>query len=44
LWIDFRRGIAWALLTNRVHPTRHRETGIADLRRQVGDLIAGIAA
>ncbi|WP_216856271.1 serine hydrolase [Acidisphaera sp. S103] len=44
LWIDFRRGVAWALLTNRVHPTRHRETGIGDLRRQVGDLIAGVAA
>jgi CubicO group peptidase (beta-lactamase class C family) len=44
LWIDFRRGIAWALLTNRVHPTRHRETGIAELRRHVGDLVAGAAA
>jgi CubicO group peptidase (beta-lactamase class C family) len=41
LWIDFGRGIAWALLTNRVHPTRHRETGIAALRRRVGDFIAG---
>jgi CubicO group peptidase (beta-lactamase class C family) len=40
-WIDFRRGLAWALLTNRVHPTRHRDTGIDALRRQVGDLIAG---
>jgi CubicO group peptidase (beta-lactamase class C family) len=44
LWIDFRRGIAWALLTNRVHPTRHRETGIVELRRRVGDLVAGAAA
>jgi CubicO group peptidase (beta-lactamase class C family) len=44
LWIDFRRGIAWALLTNRVHPTRHRETGIVELRRRVGDLITGAAA
>ena len=43
LWIDFTRGIAWALLTNRVHPTRHRETGIAALRRQVGDLVAQAA-
>ncbi len=25
LWIDFARGIAWSLLTNRVHPTRHFE-------------------
>ena len=39
LWIDFQRGLAWTLLTNRVHPTRHRDTGIAALRRQVGDLI-----
>jgi CubicO group peptidase (beta-lactamase class C family) len=39
VWIDFAGGIAWSLLTNRVHPTRHRDTGIFDLRRQVGDLI-----
>jgi CubicO group peptidase (beta-lactamase class C family) len=44
LWIDFRRGVAWTLLTNRVHPTRHRDTGIAGLRRRVGDLIAVAAA
>jgi CubicO group peptidase (beta-lactamase class C family) len=44
LWIDFRRGIAWALLTNRVHPTRHRDTGIVELRRRVGALVAGAAA
>jgi CubicO group peptidase (beta-lactamase class C family) len=43
LWIDFRRGIAWALLTNRVHPTRHRPTGIVELRHAVGDLIIGAA-
>ncbi len=41
LWIDFRRGVAWTLLTNRVHPTRHRDTGIAGLRRRVGDLVSG---
>jgi len=41
LWIDFKRGIAWTLLTNRVHPTRHRDTGIEALRRRVGDLICG---
>ena len=40
LWIDFDRGVAWTLLTNRVHPSRHRETGIAALRRRVGDLVA----
>jgi CubicO group peptidase (beta-lactamase class C family) len=40
-WIDFQRGLCWALLTNRVHPTRHQDTGIDALRRQVGDLIVG---
>ncbi len=40
-WIDFQRGVAWALLTNRVHPTRHRNTGIDILRRLTGDLIVG---
>ena len=44
LWIDFGRGIAWTLLTNRVHPTRHRDTGIDALRRRVGDAIAQAAA
>ena len=39
LWIDFERGLAWTLLTNRVHPTRHRETGIMDLRRATGDAV-----
>ena len=43
LWIDFARGLAWTLLTNRVHPSRHRQTGIADLRRAVGDLVIGAA-
>ena len=43
LWIDPARRIAWALLTNRVHPMRHAETGIVALRREVGDLIAGAA-
>jgi CubicO group peptidase (beta-lactamase class C family) len=44
VWIDFALGIAWSLLTNRVHPTRHRDTGIFDLRRRVGDLVAGAPA
>ncbi len=44
LWIDFARGVAWTLLTNRVHPTRHRDTGIVALRRHVGDLIVQAAA
>jgi CubicO group peptidase (beta-lactamase class C family) len=39
LWIDFDRGLAWTLLTNRVHPTRHRESGIAELRRATGDAV-----
>lgn len=41
LWIDFDAGRAWTLLTNRIHPTRHFDSGIVDLRRQVGDIING---
>ncbi|HZH26388.1 MAG TPA: serine hydrolase [Azospirillaceae bacterium] len=37
LWMDFGHGAAWALLTNRVHPSRHVETGIMDLRRATGN-------
>ena len=39
LWVDFDRGLAWTLLTNRVHPTRHRETGIDELRRNTGNAV-----
>ena len=39
LWVDFERGRAWTLLTNRVHPTRHFDSGILPLRRAVGDLV-----
>ncbi len=39
LWLDFARGHAWTLLTNRVHPTRHFDSGIVGLRRAVGDAI-----
>jgi CubicO group peptidase (beta-lactamase class C family) len=39
LWIDFDRGLAWSLLTNRVHPTRHRDSGIVPLRRSTGELV-----
>ena len=39
LWIDFDRGLAWTLLTNRVHPTRHVDTGIFELRPAVGDAV-----
>ncbi len=41
LWLDFARGHGWALLTNRIHPTRHSDSGIAALRRAVGDAING---
>ncbi len=40
LWIDRPRGLAWTLLTNRVHPSRHRDTGIAGLRRAVSNIIS----
>lgn len=39
LWIDFSRGRAWTLLTNRIHPTRHFDSGIVALRRATGDLV-----
>ncbi|WP_034156662.1 serine hydrolase domain-containing protein [Sphingomonas sp. ERG5] len=39
LWIDFERGLAWTLLTNRVHPTRHRDSGIFALRPEIGDAV-----
>ncbi len=39
LWVDFDRNLAWTLLTNRVHPTRHRDSGIAALRPAVGDAV-----
>jgi CubicO group peptidase (beta-lactamase class C family) len=39
LWTDFAKGRAWTLLTNRVHPTRHFDSGIVALRRATGDLI-----
>jgi CubicO group peptidase (beta-lactamase class C family) len=41
LWVDFARGRAWTLLTNRVHPTRHFDSGIIGLRRTVGDIVNG---
>jgi CubicO group peptidase (beta-lactamase class C family) len=42
LWVDFERGLAWSLLTNRVHPTRHRETGIGALRRATGERVIAL--
>jgi CubicO group peptidase (beta-lactamase class C family) len=39
MWVDFERGLGWALLTNRVHPSRFRETGIAALRVAVSEAV-----
>lgn len=39
LWVEFNRGLAWTLLTNRVHPTRHRETGILQVRQETGNVV-----
>jgi CubicO group peptidase (beta-lactamase class C family) len=39
LWLDFDAGLAWSLLTNRIHPSRHADSGIFALRRGVGDII-----
>ena len=33
LYLDFERGVALTLLTNRVHPSRHTDSGIQPLRR-----------
>jgi CubicO group peptidase (beta-lactamase class C family) len=41
LWIDFGRGLAWTLLTNRVHPSRNVDSGIFALRPAVGAALAG---
>jgi len=37
LWIDFDNGLAWTLLTNRIHPTRHSDSGIVALRKTVSE-------
>jgi CubicO group peptidase (beta-lactamase class C family) len=42
LWLDFERGIAWSLLTNRVHPTRHTDSGILTLRRATGERVIAL--
>jgi CubicO group peptidase (beta-lactamase class C family) len=42
LWVDFAGGRAWTLLTNRIHPTRHFDSGIVTLRQAVGDRINGV--
>lgn len=38
---DFDAGRDWTLLTNRIHPTRHFDSGIIDLRRRANDTIDG---
>lgn len=37
LYIDMTRGVALSLLTNRVHPSRHTQSGILTLRQTVCD-------
>jgi CubicO group peptidase (beta-lactamase class C family) len=39
LWVDFGSNRAWTLLTNRIHPSRHSQSGIDELRRAVADAI-----
>jgi CubicO group peptidase (beta-lactamase class C family) len=43
LWVDPARGLAWTLLTNRVHPTRHSPFDIQGLRRAVGNTLLATA-
>ncbi len=40
LWIDFAAHRAWTLLTNRVHPSRHTDSGIVMLRKRVGERVS----
>ncbi len=40
VWIDPERGYAWALLTNRVHPSRHGPNPLLRLRPAVGNALA----
>ncbi|MBM6580095.1 serine hydrolase [Microvirga sp. BT689] len=42
LWIDWERGLAWSLLTNRVHPSRHKDSGILPLRRATGEQVIAL--
>lgn len=44
LWIDFTSGLAWTLLTNRVHPTRHFDSGIFELRPATGEAVIAALA
>jgi len=40
LWIDFSANRAWTLLSNRIHPSRHRDSGIQKLRCAVADVVS----
>ncbi|SIT58483.1 hypothetical protein BQ8794_50585 [Mesorhizobium prunaredense] len=40
-WIDFDKGKAWTLLTKRIHPTHHFDSGIIEIRPSVGDHVNG---
>jgi CubicO group peptidase (beta-lactamase class C family) len=39
-WIDFERQVAWVLLSNRVHPSRHTAPDLGPLRRAVGNAVS----
>lgn len=39
VWIDFKNGLAWTLLTNRVHPSRHVDSKIDEIRVKIGNKI-----
>ena len=39
IWIDFKNGLAWTLLTNRVHPSRHVNSKIDEIRVKIGNKI-----
>ncbi|WP_278911975.1 serine hydrolase domain-containing protein [Deinococcus wulumuqiensis] len=39
LWVDPERGLAWTLLTNRVHPRRQTSIDVQALRRAVGNTL-----
>lgn len=45
VWVDPERGITWALLGNRVHPTRHTDVRAHhQFRQRIGNLVQAIFA
>ncbi|MFY8105289.1 MAG: serine hydrolase domain-containing protein [Elstera sp.] len=45
VWIDPERGLTWALLANRVHPTRHTEVRkFHQFRQRIGNLVQAVCA